>query len=119
MSTTSIKFSKVVWGQVLDRLDQRYVCSTWEKEIEEGVRRYRGISMQARLGRITMATAVCCVWQEHNNRIFVNRCCIVDGVVRNIEEFVRAKKWNWQCPRTYMNWFMCRKWGVADDRVLV
>ncbi|KAM7461978.1 hypothetical protein LguiA_030099 [Lonicera macranthoides] len=27
---------KAVWGQVLDRLDQRYSCNNWEKEIEEG-----------------------------------------------------------------------------------
>lgn len=77
-----------------------------------------------------MAAAVYCVWQEHNNRIFVNRYCTVDGVVRNIEEFVRAKMWNWQKPRTYMNWlcvenggqlmmgFWC-DWELASDCIYI
>ena len=52
--------------------------------------------MMARIGRIGVAVAIYCIWLERNQRIFSSRNCSVDIVIRNIEEYVRAKAWNWK-----------------------
>ena len=50
--------------------------------------------------------------------VFFGRSTTIDVIVKDIENYVRAKAYKWQVNRTYSNWLVCRRWGISE-RVLV
>ena len=60
-------------------------CDSWESEAETMLKWARGGRVQARVGCISLAVAVYCIWQERNQRIFQHNYRTVDTVLRDID----------------------------------
>lgn len=72
----------------------------------------KGDSMMARVGRIAIYAAVYCVWQECNQIIFCNKIRTLDVVVKDIEDYVGTKAWDW-------HWILFKNWGIDENRLTV
>lgn len=70
------------------------------------------------MGRIAVSVLVYCVWQERYQRLFQHMFRATAGVLRDIESYIRAKMCTWKLSKTYIDWLICRYWGVSD-RVLM
>ena len=97
--------------------EQYYSCASWCDEVDEAVRRYKGDSLPARVGRVAMAAAVYSIWYERNQRIFASKCNSESQVIESISTLLSAKVCNWQVKRTYVNWLVCKNWGF-DERMM-
>lgn len=104
----------VVWKGVLFHLNQVSFCFSWSHEAEFTVCVYGGRSLRARLRRVAMAVAVYYLWQKRNKRIFATKCCIKSVVIRDIENYVKAKANNWRVKRKFNNWCCCKGWGLDE-----
>lgn len=69
---------------------------------------FKGKHLEPRIGKLAMATAIYCVWQERNQRIFQQRIRSNVQVLKDIEGYVKAKAWLWESKRNYSNWVVCR-----------
>lgn len=48
------------------------------------------------------------------NRIFRRKFSNSKCVVIDIENYVRAKAWQWRVSRNYANWVVCKNWGLGE-----
>ena len=107
-------YASNVWRRVLHRNQQGYNCVNWQEELNEAIHRFRGSSLAARLGRLTMAVTMYCIWEERNARIFQHICRTEDAIMASIQGYVVGRCWNWKTKRTYENWLLCKEWGIRE-----
>lgn len=111
-------FSGYVWSCVLKRNQLGYRCNSWQEELNMAEQYYKGSAMIARIGRLTMGVTLYCLWQERNTRIFQNAIRNEEAVLIDIQNYVIAKTWYWRVDRKYINWLICKGWGI-NERILV
>lgn len=66
------------------------------------------------MGRLAFNISVYSLWLERNKRIFAGRMRTGYGIVKEIENYVIAKSWKWSVKRSYINWLVCKNWGVDE-----
>lgn len=89
----------------------------------EATRRFKGMSMAARIGRLGFVVTIYCIWHERNMRIFQGngkpyQQIVHEVIVHEVEKYICAKSWNWKVRRMYDNWSICKNWDM-NERILV
>lgn len=72
----------------------------------------------ARIGKIAMAASIYIISKERNQRIFLAKMRTENQVMKEIEEWVRAKAWNWMGKRNLSSWVVCKSWGLDESNLL-
>lgn len=93
---------------MLHRCGQNYACANWDAEKNAMLNWASGISVKARVGRVAFAVVVYSIWQERNYRIFQNHYRTVNKVLKDVDNYFRARMWEWKIRRSYYNWLICR-----------
>ena len=73
---------------------------------------------QARLGMVAFVVSVYCIWLKRNQRIFHNTVRPESVVIKDIDSYIQDKAWHWQVDKTFVNWLLCKEWGI-NERVLL
>ena len=75
-------YTREVWNDALFKCNLQYICNNWADEVQEATRRFRGASMQAKMGRLAFTVVVYCIWKERNQRIFKGEGSTVYQVIK-------------------------------------
>lgn len=79
----------------------------------------KGSSLQARLGRLSFAVVVYCVWQEWNQRIFQRKFRTEAVVLVDIESYLRAKACKWSVIRCVLITGIIYKSWRLDEKIMM
>ena len=107
-----------IWKECLHRNGRRYLCIEWDMVVDDLLVWSKGSSLQSRLGKLTLAVVVYCVWQERNQRIFTRQFRTEEAVLLDIESYLRAKTYKWSVDRCFTNWYICKSWGL-DEKLMM
>lgn len=89
-----------------------------DNTVQEAIKRPKGECFVGRKGGLAFAVTVYCIWCKRTQKIFRNCTRDVSYVVKEIDRFICAKVWHWKTSRAFVNWLVCKNWGIGK-RILV
>ena len=99
---------------MLQQCNQAYRDCKWDHALDFAIAKFKGKELKPRVGRVAMAATIYNFWRERNQRISQDRRRVKSQVMKEIEECVRAKAWNWKGKRNLESWMVCESWGFNE-----